>query len=92
MAYDENNGADRVKMENDLSRTSLEALREELSSLDAGMAELIKRRRDVTTAINIKMDDTRMHLGSSHEHFAKLTGQYDSEVAIPTEHMDVRRF
>ena len=59
----------------------LEALREELNSLDRGLSELLTRRREVTTAINIKLDDTRMHLGSSEEHFAKATGQYSEDKA-----------
>lgn len=67
----------------------LEALREELNALDKGLSELLIRRREVTTAINIKLDDTRMHLGSSEEHFAKATGQYSEERAeIP---MDIDR-
>ena len=60
----------------------LEALREELNSLDRGLSELLTRRRDVLTAIRTKIDDTHMHLGSSEEHFAKATGNYSEEKAM----------
>ena len=70
---------ERPTVSEDLSSYPLESLREELNSLNKGLDELLRRRGQVTTAINIKLEDTRMHLMQSDEFYAKATGQYEGE-------------
>lgn len=66
----------------DLSSYPLEALREELNNVNKGLDELMRRRREVTTAINDKIEDSRNHLMSSDEFFAKVTGQYEGDSPV----------
>lgn len=73
----------RPARNDELSGAPLEALREELNHLNKGIEELLTRRRQVTTAISIKIDDSRSHLMSSDEFFAKVTGQYESDTVSP---------
>ena len=78
---------------NGLSQATMEELRAELNNLDMGMKELLERRQLVHTEIHARIDEARMQLMQSDEHYAKSTGHYDAGMKVaegPVEDAPIR--